>query len=551
LSPFRSTSRRLLSVASRLRPDLVLLLIGLAILAFRVMWAAVGTLPIDDAFISFRYARNLVEGHGLVFNPGERVEGYTNFLWTLLLAAGIRAGADAVLASRVLAALSAAGTMAVLWAMARSLCQGRNEGESVCLGWLAGFGPVLFASMSAPARLVATGMETMFFTLLVTVLFSSVELARRRKAGGVAALAGISAALAAMARPEGLLYGGLAGCYLAVGALSRESLKCSFRRGAFYTVALLGVYGPYFLWRFAYYGHLLPNTFYAKVGVPWQERLATGWDKLLDIGSQWGILPLLFLALVAIPSARREPLFRFSFLVLGAAAASFVLVGGDFLVFFGPRFLMPALPLLLLLDTEALRRLVWLLRGERWRQWVAAVVAAALVGYAFWFTWPAKLWRFPGLDQEHRAWLATGEWLKTHAAPDSTVATSAAGIIPFVSRLPTLDMFGLVDEHIAHEGIVDAAMPPGHQKSDPGYVMGRRPEYLVDPHLTEEGIPVTARLGWVSKQIDQHYRLVAQVKTRKGAPADGRWVVEVEGFRPSLYRRGYRMGIFRRVTVGG
>ena len=41
----------------------------------------------DDAFISFRYARNLLEGHGLVFNPGERVEGYTNFLWVLELAA--------------------------------------------------------------------------------------------------------------------------------------------------------------------------------------------------------------------------------------------------------------------------------------------------------------------------------------------------------------------------------------------------------------------------------------------------------------------------------
>ena len=41
----------------------------------------------DDAFISFRYTRNLLEGHGLVFNPGEYVEGYTNFLWILELAA--------------------------------------------------------------------------------------------------------------------------------------------------------------------------------------------------------------------------------------------------------------------------------------------------------------------------------------------------------------------------------------------------------------------------------------------------------------------------------
>ena len=46
----------------------------------------------DDAFISFRYAQHLSEGQGLVWNRGERVEGYTNFLWVLLMAAAIGAG---------------------------------------------------------------------------------------------------------------------------------------------------------------------------------------------------------------------------------------------------------------------------------------------------------------------------------------------------------------------------------------------------------------------------------------------------------------------------
>src|SRR5215208_1233784 len=49
---------------------------------------------IDDAFISFRYAANLAHGHGLVFNPGERVEGYTDFLWTVLIAAFMKVGID-------------------------------------------------------------------------------------------------------------------------------------------------------------------------------------------------------------------------------------------------------------------------------------------------------------------------------------------------------------------------------------------------------------------------------------------------------------------------
>src|SRR5690349_12822760 len=43
----------------------------------------------DDAMISMRYARHLAEGHGLVWNLGEQppVEGYSNFLWTVWMAA--------------------------------------------------------------------------------------------------------------------------------------------------------------------------------------------------------------------------------------------------------------------------------------------------------------------------------------------------------------------------------------------------------------------------------------------------------------------------------
>src|SRR6185436_4524317 len=54
--------------------------------AYRFAWTT------DDAFISFRYARNLVDGLGLVFNAGERVEGFSNLLWTLWVAAGLKLG---------------------------------------------------------------------------------------------------------------------------------------------------------------------------------------------------------------------------------------------------------------------------------------------------------------------------------------------------------------------------------------------------------------------------------------------------------------------------
>ena len=59
-------------------------------------WHAVSLPPIvvDDAFISYRYAWNLVAGHGLVFNIDEYVEGYSNFLWVLLTAGALRCGLE-------------------------------------------------------------------------------------------------------------------------------------------------------------------------------------------------------------------------------------------------------------------------------------------------------------------------------------------------------------------------------------------------------------------------------------------------------------------------
>src|SRR5207245_1217429 len=74
-----------------------------------------------DAWISFRYARNLLAGHGLVFNPGDAVEGYSNLLWVLLSATGMAAGLDPLLWARILGFLSAAATALLLPGVARRL----------------------------------------------------------------------------------------------------------------------------------------------------------------------------------------------------------------------------------------------------------------------------------------------------------------------------------------------------------------------------------------------------------------------------------------------
>src|SRR3990172_4480211 len=68
-----------------------------ALLLFIGSWRAVSLAWVcDDSFISFRYAEHLIQGHGLVYNAGERVEGYSNLLWTLLVALWMRASIDPI-----------------------------------------------------------------------------------------------------------------------------------------------------------------------------------------------------------------------------------------------------------------------------------------------------------------------------------------------------------------------------------------------------------------------------------------------------------------------
>jgi arabinofuranosyltransferase len=94
-----------------------------AAVAGLVLLAWVNRFIQDDAFISFRYAENLVRGEGLVWNQGERVEGYSNFLWTILIAGGMKLGFEPVLLSQVLGVALYAFTLSCSFLLARLLLQ--------------------------------------------------------------------------------------------------------------------------------------------------------------------------------------------------------------------------------------------------------------------------------------------------------------------------------------------------------------------------------------------------------------------------------------------
>ena len=295
----------------------------------------------DDAFISLRYARNLVDGLGLVYNAGERVEGYTNLLWTLLLAAGIRAGVDP------LAVGSAAGIACyagLAWTLARATLRRSREHGLPFLPLAAG--SVL---VSADFHEWATGgLETSLFGWLATaaLLHSRAALRSRAAALGTGALL----ALLLLTRPDGLLFAVAA----ALGLLAwppRGVTRARALRGAATLAALpSAALACWIAWKLAYYGELLPTAFYSKsVLRPWYAQGVVYLGLYLE--KNWFLAAALLGAALARWRRRGTPLSDVDRdgLVFAAGALLFLLyvthVGGDFMF---ARRILPAVPLLLL-----------------------------------------------------------------------------------------------------------------------------------------------------------------------------------------------------------
>ncbi|MYB20344.1 MAG: hypothetical protein F4Y16_15390 [Holophagales bacterium] len=252
----------------------------------------------DDAFISFRYARNLVEGHGLVFNPGERVEGYTNFLWVLELAALWKVfGLRPENVAPWLSVLCTIGTLgAVVWSVA-SLPGLRRRG---LVAWMA-LG-LLCTSATFAVWTSGGGLETRQFTFFVVLAVVCLSVNADSRRGLLTA--SLSLAAAACTRPEGLLIAVCCfGWFVAQRIVAARQLRVDVRELCRLVLPFVTLVGAQFLFRYGYYGEWLPNTYYAKHVRPWYE---SGFNYLWAATIETGLYLLMPLAVLAVRRAWRE-----------------------------------------------------------------------------------------------------------------------------------------------------------------------------------------------------------------------------------------------------
>jgi hypothetical protein len=420
----------------------------------------------DDCYIALRYVRNLLQGHGLVWNPGERVEGYSSFAHVLGISGLGAAGMPLPLAARVLNALGLLLSTTVVCVFA--LRRGLPLPLSASLGALVlGFVPMgvwVMGGLEAPlyAGVLALGVASMASRLECT-----------RPDPPRDALAAACLGAVALMRPDGAWFGAAAALLYAVRFLGRG------RDGVLgflaFAAAGLALPAAHLLFRLSYYGEWLPNSVIAKVvGVPSDPRvLEGGFAYLWSFVTTWPVLLALALLLPGFAERRARAPLAFLLLSVSGYAALVVKAGGDHMV--DARLLAPLLPVMLLGSAYGLAALRW----TRWRhQLLVSAVALAALGLQ-------PLMR-SGHKPDTAAYLgeSVGRHLARSHPPGTLVAANSAGATAyFAPDLHFVDMLGLNDEHIARRRVehfqTSWQLLPGHAKGDGAYVLERRPEIII------------------------------------------------------------------------
>jgi len=478
----------------------------------------------DDAYITLRYARNLINGAGVVWNPGEYVQGYTNFLHLLLVSGLGGLGIDLVVASRVVgvAALLSLVVLLLFWSR-------RGEDENTARFRHV---PAILVMTSAPMLVWSVGgLEGTLFSVLVAAGCLLFLRGLDGEAGAQVFIAsGACLGLSFLTRPDGVVFIALSACWLLLDRPRRHGRRklMGFLGGAVFVML------PYVIWQSLYYGDVFPNTFYAKTGAPLPLRLRSGWSYLVEYAITPPFLPLLVLGSLVYATATKrwdKPLCYLS-LSITAYTGFVVFVGGDHMQAF--RLFLPLVALMSLVIARTPSKLI----EERDHLAVAVITAVLLTLSTLQLS--DRTINPRGEDPAAFVGSIIGKHIARSWPEGSLVALNTAGSTPYYAgRHRYVDMLGLNDPQIAKRQIdhieLRWQLVPGHLKGDGSYVLDRRPDFvIVGP---AEGTLVSQ--PWFLSDLElsrdprftDHYEIATVALDQ-----DGR-VVEEDGLVFTYYRR--------------
>lgn len=433
------------------RLSILFLLAAFAIAAW-LAWSFRGYTP-DDTFIYLRYADNWAAGRGLVFNPGERVQGYTSPLWTLLIAIASSAGVSSLAFAKMAGAIFGAGCIALSHLIAK-----RFDARAGALAPI-----VLVGFMDLPYWAVS-GMDTAMFAFMTAL---AVLLTLRARDGGPASVAAIAWGLTGVTRPEGMALG-----LIAVAWLLWDSALPSRRRVAVWSMFALPI-AAWLLFAWSYHGNPLPNTYWAKRF----DHLESARRGLAFLRAFLAANDGAFIA-AGLAAALWHPARRALMLLaaLGCAYSCYLLwSGGD--SWAAPHAFRFTVPMLVPISVAMAAGC-----SEAWRRFTPGAPrlfagAAAAAVLALWLVFPAA----PGL-RIHAVGgdPAIVDHLRASSDAGDVLAVTDIGQFAWRTDLPVIDMFGLVDPYVASlRKRIGGTYAAGEDQKLVAYVMQRRPRWII------------------------------------------------------------------------
>ncbi len=413
----------------------------------------------DDAMISMRYAYNFANGNGLVWNIGEPIEGYTNFLWTLIMSGVHCLGftkSQACLAVQVIGIAILIACLAVTVRLSQE-CK---------LPPIAGFCAILLvATQYNLVFFTLLGMETGFVTLFASLgLYKCLQSVNRQQQRLSTLLWFVPAILA---RPDTILIYGL--CFLYLYYYIRKDRKILI--GGFCIVASLVL--CHFLWRYFYYGNWFPNTYYLKAtNWPLVERLQLGLKNSL-----FTVLPLGLPFLFAVFATKVH--IRLRIVIIAGFTLMFVYqiyIGGD--AWPMSRFVLPCAIGLLVISASTIYTIA---ESQKKYSLLTGIALAALtiVSVNSTFLDQALLLADPLQTDGNRENIRYWKAVEKVASKESSVAVYWAGTFPYYSDLRCVDLLGKSDPHIARLK-AGTFLRAGHNKSDLYYsLFEKKPDIIL------------------------------------------------------------------------
>lgn len=428
---------------------------------------------VDDVFITLRVSQNAANGLGLVYNAGEYVEGYSNFLWTVMIAGIAKVFHTSyeqphtlMWVAKGLSFAAGLGAIVLLYRLAKMRLHSSFYALLTVLA-LIGTGPFVLW--------MCGGLEGTFYSMLLTAAILLIEKYRVSNDTKHFVLLGAILFLASITRPEVLMHSGamLLVIFFSVAKTDRKALL--FKTFLPYAVLM----ASFLAWRWMTYHDLLPNTFYAKT---------TGGLKSYVLGIKYLLAGLIFIAgpfILAIPltierGIKHDITIRASLALIASTAFFVAYSSGDWMA--GFRFIMPLAPLLLLFGMESIKSLagridlsnratmtslavstVIILSGMVFaaRQMTRGSIQTMATGYSV-ITGHSTPWH------EEIA-----QWFQANTDGKRTVATGEAGIMAYLNpNMRVIDLYGLLDHYIAHT-------KKGGLPLDANYLFDQKPDYIL------------------------------------------------------------------------